>query len=232
VKRGEVVLNGSEHHHLSRVARLRVGEEIHLFDEKGVKYFARIDEISAEATRLVILGAEERAAPSVRIILGQAVLKAKAMDFLIQKTTELGIFAIAPVVASRSVVRVEDGDKKKTERWANIALAASKQSKSGWVPTIWPAQDLPRFVAAQTSPVKIVLSEHEGRPLRERVLESMALRPGEVVLLVGPEGGWTPDEERMIRAHGFEAVSLGRTILRAETASLCAAAILTHFWDG
>jgi 16S rRNA (uracil1498-N3)-methyltransferase len=60
----------------------------------------------------------------------------------------------------------------------------------------------------------------------------MAPRPEEAVLLVGPEGGWTADEERMIRAHGFEAVSLGRTILRAETASLCAAAILSHFWEG
>jgi len=229
---GEVVLKGSEHHHLSRVVRLRVGEDVHLFDDKGVKYFARIEEISTDATRLVILGAEERAVASIRIILGQAVLKAKAMDFLIRKTTELGVFAIAPVVASRSVVRIENGDKKKTERWANIALAASKQSKSGWVPRIWPAQELPAFVAAQTSPVKIVLSEHEGRPLRQRVLESMVPRPEEAVLLVGPEGGWTADEERMIRAHGFEAVSLGRTILRAETASLCAAAILSHFWEG
>ena len=227
-----LILEGREHHHLSRVARCRSGEVIWLFDESGMKYKAKVGWIGPEATNLTVL---ERVRPEARrteISLGQALIKAKGMDLLIQKATELGIAALFPIVAARSVVKVGEGGEKKAERWITIAREASKQSKSCLVPRISPPQPLDEFLRKFDAAVKIVLSENQGRPLREIVRLTGNEPPPDALILVGPEGGWTPGEEKRIRGCGYEAVSLGRSILRAETAALSAVAIVSHFWNG
>ena len=225
------ILRGAEHHHLSRVVRLRPGEDVGLFDEAGVLYSARVVHVGAEETELLLSSAGEAAAGPVRITLGQAVLKAKAMDTVVQKAAELGLYAIAPFISRRSVVRPTDRSPQRTERWSKIALAAAKQSRSGRVPRILVVSGLEDLSAAERGGVKLFLSERGGVLLRDILSGPPEARPSEVLLLIGPEGGWEDGEEERLRAAGFRAVSLGGTILRAETAALAAAAIVSHYWN-
>ncbi len=227
--RGRIM--GAEHHHLGRVARLRPGDEVGLFDETGGRYAARIEKIGPDGTDVVILSAEAAAAPRVRLTLGQSVLKAKAMETVVQKATELGVSAIAPLLSRRSVVRPGRGNGSPVERWLRIARAAAKQSGSGRLPRIGEPVRMAAFLAEDRGGEKLVLTERGGTPLRDLLAGPGALRPDEATLVVGPEGGWDAAEEEEILASGFRAVSLGRAILRAETASLVAAGMALHFWD-
>jgi len=224
-----MILTGSEHHHLSRVVRSKIGDIVWLFDEEGARYKSRIEEIGVDRTKLVIMEESGRTELSTRIVLGQALLKAKAMDFVVQKATELGLFALAPVIAERSIAKIDDRVEKKVERWMEIARQAAKQSRSGLVPRISRPEPLAAFLRDHEAPQKIFLCEKGGRLLRDLVQKGEP--PPEVVALIGPEGGWTDVEEKTIAACGYEAVSLGKAILRAETAALCALFLLSHFWN-
>ncbi len=225
-------LQGSEHHHLSRVARLGPGEEVWLFDEEGERVRARVEKVTAEATSLKIM--ERRAAdtqgPGVTLAL--AVLKGKAMDEVISGAVEWGIENLVPVLTERTVVKLAAGSGPKTERWKSVALAAAKQCKSGRVPRIEPVQGLNAFLAGRRPGRKVLLSEGGGRPLRDLAAEPGPAEGSESwTLLVGPEGGWTERELEAAAEAGFVPASLGRRILRASTAALSAAAILIHARD-
>jgi len=226
-----ITLAGPEHHHLSHVVRLKPGELVWLFDRTGARYRARIEEIGKDMTKLSLLEDAGQIEFRSRIILGQALLKAKAMDLVVQKSTELGLFMLAPIVTARSVVKVTDRSERKVERWTKITREASKQSKSGLVPRIHPPQPLNAFFKSHDAAQKIVLKEKGGQPLRDIVLKTLGASPSDVALLVGPEGGWTPEEEKLIAARGYESASLGRIVLRAETAAICALSIVSHFWN-
>ena len=224
-------LTGAEHHHLSRVVRVTLGDDVWLFDDRGMTYRARVEAITPEETRLAILEQQGPRTRPLRITLGQALLKAKGMELVIQKATEFGVYAIAPIEAARSVVRAGHREAKINDRWIKIALAASKQSHSGMLPRIFAPRPLKDFLGDPPGPVTLALNERGGRPLREIVRGSGKEPPVDVRVLVGPEGGWTTGEERLILEAGAITVSLGGNVLRAETAALAAAAILTHFWS-
>jgi 16S rRNA (uracil1498-N3)-methyltransferase len=224
-------LTGDEHHHLSRVVRMTVGDDVWLFDDRGMTYRARVEAITPEETRLAILEQQGPRTRLFRITLGQALLKAKGMELVIQKATEIGVYAIAPIETARSVVQAGHREAKTNDRWMKIVLAASKQSHSGLLPRIFAPRALKDFLGDPPGPVTLALSERGGRPLREIVLGTGKEPPADVRILVGPEGGWTTSEERLILEAGAITVSLGGNVLRAETAALAAVAILTHFWS-
>ena len=152
------------------------------------------------------------------------------MDFVVQKAAEFGLFAVVPILTSRSVARIDEGGGKKIERWTKIAREAAKQSKWGLIPRIHAVLDLEAFLKSRAGEIMVFFSENGGRPLRDVVLARSDRPPTEASALIGPEGGWTGAEEALMTAAGYEAVSLGGAILRAETAALSAAAILSHFW--
>lgn len=226
-------LEGREHHHLSKVARLRPRDEIWLFDEEGARYRARIEDIGRERTRLRLLEKLEPTKRRSKITLAQALLKAKPMDWVIQKGTELGMFSFVPVLSERCVVKVEDRSAQKVQRWNQIAREAFKQCRSGLVPAILAPQPLDNFLREWEADKKLFFSERPGLPLKDivRPARDSETQPPEVLILVGPEGGWTQAEEDKVLRRGYEAVSLGPNILRAETAALAAMAIISHFWD-
>jgi 16S rRNA (uracil1498-N3)-methyltransferase len=229
------VLDGREHHHLSTVLRARPGDVVVLFDEDGAKYSVRIEEITAAATTLSCLSRTPGEIRRTRIVLAQALLKSKAMDFVVQKAAELGLAEFFPVAAARSVSKIEPQGGRKIERWEQIAREASKQSRLGLGLRIHPPRSLSAFLADPPAAMRLYLNEHGG-PLLKDLLRGgaeavSAVGPDSVAVLVGPEGGWTPEEQETIAGHGFEPVSLGRPVLRAETAALSAAALLSHFWS-
>lgn len=228
------VIEGAEHRHLALVLRVRPGDEVRLFDEDGTRYRCRVESAAKGRTRLSVL--ESQAAPDrprVRIALGQALLKNKAMDFVVQKAVELGAAEIVPVAAERSVVHADDGWDRKSARWARIAREAAKQSRRGAVPAIGRPVPVSRL-AARPEPAngRFVLTERGGPPLKAFLCPPDDGGPPDGVLVaVGPEGGWTPSEEAALSGHGFRAASLGAGVLRAETAALAALALIDHLWN-
>ena len=220
-------LQGDEHHHLCRVLRVKPGTRVSLFDEDGRRYLAVVENPEKERTVLRIEGTEEGVRPGTRITLAQSMLKAQAMDGVVRKATELGAAAILPVCARRSVARAEGEAGRKTERWRRIALEAAKQCKITYPPDILPVST-PARLAERQDELRLLLNENGGRPLRDVLIREV---PKCALLAVGPEGGWEPEEESLFLGRGFETVSLGRTVMRAETAALAGLAMLSHFWD-
>jgi 16S rRNA (uracil1498-N3)-methyltransferase len=158
------------------------------------------------------------------------------MDLIIQKATELGVQAVVPVKASRSVLKLEGGEGPRLERWRKIAREAAKQSRRTDIPLIHAPCPFSVFLESRDEPKKLILCEDGGKFLRDILVDApedsaSPERPG-VVLLVGPEGGWSKGEEQQAIEKGFEAVSLGTRILRAETAALAALAAIQIFWGG
>jgi 16S rRNA (uracil1498-N3)-methyltransferase len=229
------VLEGEEHHHLGKVLRIKPGKRVWLIDEEGERYLAEVIEVGKHQTKLNILEKAEKPETKIHLTLAQALIKSKKMDFLIQKATELGMTFFIPVVASRSVVRIQQKEAKKVERWQKIAAGAAKQSRRSFVPSVQPPQRYRSFIMSRHETRRLLLCEALGRYLREILAEV----PGSptnggipsVIIAVGPEGGWAKEEVRFALENGFEAVSLGNEVLRSETAALAALAMISHFWS-
>lgn len=230
-------LYGDEHHHLSKVARIKPEERVWLFDEQGTNYMAKVEEIRKDMTSLSILQTLDENKPKIKITLAQALLKSKKMDLIIQKSTELAVTNIIPVITARTIVKVEEKIQKKKERWKKIALEAVKQSQRSFLPSISSPMPIEKLVERRGDEKKLLLSENKGKYLRDILIENsgsaykMLEPPSSVLILVGPEGGWTEEEEKYILSNAYEAVSLGEQTLRAETAALCSLVLISHFWN-
>jgi 16S rRNA (uracil1498-N3)-methyltransferase len=229
-----IVLQGDEHRHLARAARVRAGEEIWLFDGRGRRCHARVEKVAADRTEVVVLETEEPESPRTRIALAACLVESKTLETILEKAAELGCSDFMPVVSARSLKAAGERIDRKLERWRRIAREAAKQCKARLLTEVHPPRPLKEVLRHPGVERRLFLSEHGGRPLKD-ILTASAPKPEgppvRVLLLVGPKGGWTAGEEREIRQAGFEAVSLGRRILRAETAALAGAAMIAHFWD-
>jgi len=231
-----VLIYGEEHHHLSKVARIKPKEKVWLFDEQGTNYLARVEEIEKDRTRLSILKEREKEEPKAKITLAQALIKAKKMELILQKATELGLTTFIPVIAARSIVKIEKKIVTRLERWQKISREATKQSGRSIIPDILPPQHLGRLVEERSEERKFFLCENRGHYLKDILLQDLDSpqkdnQPFSVIVLAGPEGGWTAEEESLILRHGYEAVSLGKYILKSETAAISSLAIVSHFWN-
>jgi 16S rRNA (uracil1498-N3)-methyltransferase len=225
-----VRLSAEDSRHLVQVLRLGIGAPVRLFDGMGMEYEGRVTSIdrgtvavAVEATR------RSRCESPLEMILLQGFLKEKKMDLLVRQATELGVSRFVPVFARRSVPRPEAGRlESRFERWEKIATEALKQCRRGRVPAIGPACGTEDALAlVKHCVLKIVFWEEGGRHLNEILADIQ--RPAEsVALLMGPEGGLGADEIAAAREAGFEVASLGPRILRAETATVAACALLQH----
>jgi 16S rRNA (uracil1498-N3)-methyltransferase len=228
------LLDEEEHHHLCRVLRMGPGEKVWLVDEQGSSYRAEVEEVGRRQTRLLLRERMEASERRLRLVLAQALIKSKTMDLVIQKATELGVEVIIPVEAARSVVRLEEKQAGKLVRWRNIAREAAKQSRRSEIPVIQTPQPYSSFLEARDEPRRLILCEDGGVILRD-ILAVGPAQPGytgvpAVVVLVGPEGGWTNREKEQAVEKGFEAVSLGNRILRSDTAALAILAAISILW--
>lgn len=225
---------GEKAHYVATVLRCRTGDILTVFNGRGVSYKTIIANITKkEVVSEVVSITKGGAEPSLNLTLIQGLLKGDKMDLVIQKTTELGISRVIPVVTERSQVR----STGKTVRWRKIAEEASRQSGRVNVPVICE----PLFFEALFS-----LDNHHGLPdmvsslifwedggIRlQDSLESIGRTDRPFALAVGPEGGFREDEVRMAVARGFTTVSLGNRILRAETAAITAVAIMQFSLGG
>ncbi len=231
----EVIIYGREHHHLARVLRLKTGERIRIFNEKGEIFSAVIKRVEPERTIIQLENQIESEQIEIPLTLAQAFLRPKIMDWLITKMAELRVAKIIPIITQRTVIKLENISAHKISRWKSLALEAAKQSQTSFVPEIYAPLKLKEFVLSCEEEKKYFLSEHGGELLKDilnRDLQDLAqTKPVSVVFCVGPEGGWTKEEEHLFLDHAFVPVSLGKRIYRAETATFMVASILTHFWN-
>jgi 16S rRNA (uracil1498-N3)-methyltransferase len=232
-----VLLTGEEHHHLHSVVRMKPGDNVWLFDDTGNEYLARVEYTARDNTRLSVMEKIQKKEFPVKITLAQSLIKTRRLEFLLQKSTELGADRFLPVISSRSIVKIEGKIEKKLERWSRIVREAAKQSGNTKVPTILPPKPLREVLGEEEEGLKIFLNERGGTYLKEilqeehdSVKQGMGI-PSSVRVLIGPEGGWTEQEERDILEHGFKAISLGPQTLRTETAAISCLVLINHFWN-
>jgi len=223
VSGNRAILTGDHAEHLARVLRARVGQEFDIATELAVRK-SRITSIAERRVEFE-LGEEVPAATAAKITLALAVFKFDRMEWAIEKCTELGVAHIVPVIAQRTDVHLAAATIKRTERWRRIARQAAEQSRRALPPEIAAPVELPEALRLPGD-VRIVLAESEENALLRDVLGPLPQK-AEIVLAVGPEGGWTIDEFESFHQAGWTSASLGKTVLRAETAAIAATAIAT-----
>jgi 16S rRNA (uracil1498-N3)-methyltransferase len=226
-------ITGDLLHHLRNSLRLHPGDSLTLNDACGTRYRVEVTSVSSQAIDSRII--DRQVEPTGRtspIVLGQALIKGDKMDWVIQKATELGVATIVPMYSLHSVIRPnpERLDHQRT-RWNRIARDAAQQSERWTLPTIADPISLAEICRQYaTSPLKGMLTERSS----SASLATISLpqdRSGSIVLLIGPEGGWAPDEQNLAQEQGFLPLSLGPRILRAETAAIAALSILQSRLD-
>ena len=220
VSGSRAALVGANAEHLARVLRARIGQEFDIAAEGRVRR-GRIVSITPEKVEFE-LGEELAAAALPEIALVLAVFKFDRMEWGIEKATELGVARLLPLVAKRTDSHLASAAVKRVERWRRIAREAAQQSRRVTPPEIVAPVRL-REILDFAADRRIVLSEGEDQVL---LRQAVAGSRGTLALAIGPEGGWTSDEERAFREHGWIAASLGPTILRAETAAIAAISIV------
>jgi 16S rRNA (uracil1498-N3)-methyltransferase len=217
-------------HHL-HVVRQQSGDELVLFNGEGGQVRARLAEIGKRraSAEVIALEAVDVELP-FRVTLAQGLPEGSKMDWIVEKAVELGAAGIIPLAAQRSVVRLS-GDRadKRLAHWQGVVVSASEQCGRNRLADVAPVQDANRWLATPATGTRILLSPRADASLAQWV---RATPPQDVTLLVGPEGGFTDQEEETARAAGALALSMGPRVLRTETAGLAALAILAAGWGG
>jgi 16S rRNA (uracil1498-N3)-methyltransferase len=220
-----LVLEGDEALHCARVLRKAPGDKIEIFDGVGRVATATLTDVSKNSVTARIDEVKQHASRVSEVHLLAAMIKAEAFEWLLEKAAELGAASVRPVVTARSVVHLDGSQlNKKLCKWRRHMVESAKQCHTPWVPALEPPASLAEVLERlPASSVRLMpaLSEHSRR-LHE--LDFSAALP--VFVLVGPEGDFTEEEEELARLRGFQPVTLGSLILRAETASIAALAII------
>ena len=218
---------GAQAEHMARVLRTQPGMEADVV-AGGHVFHAEVAAITPREVRFNLI-AELEADPALPLTLVLAIYKFDRMEWAIEKATELGVAAIAPVIARRTEKHLAEAAEKRTERWRRIVIESSQQSRRSDVPLIHEPASLSSRVRAASAATRIVLAEQERTTtLCNALNEAVAAAGTEMPTLeiaIGPEGGWAPEEEALFDANGWRAASLGPRILRAETAAIAALAV-------
>lgn len=225
-------LNGREAHHALRVLRLKPGDDALVMDGAGGEFFCRVETAGKDRLSLRVKNRNFIPPLPCAIALFVGIPKGKIIESIIQKSVELGARTIAPLLAERVVTRLdEEAAGEKREQWQQVAIEAMKQCGTAWLPEIKTPATIERFLAQKEKPeLQLVGSlQKERRHPREvfREFERSHRRlPQSAAVWIGPEGDFTPDELKSIQNAGAQPISLGRLVLRVETAAIYCLSIL------
>ena len=228
-------LDEAEAHHALNVLRLKAGDRVVAFDGRGNEATVEVGEGSKKSLPLRVVHAAKTPPLPCRIVLAQAVPKGKNMDLIIQKATELGAAEIAPLLSERTVVRYEDERGEagaKREKWQVIAIEAAKQCGQNWLPAVGLPKSPREFLAVRAKDFDLMLIaslQPDARHPRAWLAEFPPAKPPKsVLILVGPEGDFTPAEISMSKAAGCRPITLGPIVLRTETAAIYCLSVLSY----
>ena len=212
----KIILEKSSAHHLLKVLRKKEGDKIILFDGKGNSCIAVITSVSRSQLELEIIDLNERTFRSgVEINLGQSSIKSDPLHLIIQKATELGVVSFCPLITDRSAVKIKM-TKNRSLKWDLIARGACEQCGENWLPVIEDPMKLDKWASAVKSKVKVVLYPNADNKISDIDFKDS------VALAIGPEGDFTEYEVDSLTEKGFIPVTIGKRILRAETAAISA----------
>jgi len=229
-----LVLTESEAHHCRNVLRLGPGDKVVLFNGQGGEITAEIVSSGASKIDLRKLHAAQTPPLRCRITLGQAIPKGKNMDLIVQKAVEIGAAEIVPILSDRTVVRLDDESAaSKQAKWQSIAIEAAKQCGQNWLAHVQVPQKLSQFFQDHRRfDLQLIGSlQSDAKHLKKILAQFLAEhgdRPTSVLMLVGPEGDFTPAELSLARSHGCQPITLGPIVLRVETASIYCLSILSY----
>ena len=220
---GGVTLDLDETRHLRDVLRLRVGDEVSIFDGTGHEFHCTVEDIGKNSSTLVVM---EEIAPSspespFEITVAATVMNGEKYDLIIQKAVELGVTRLIPLNTIRCDVKLSDAEKR-MDRWRRIALEATKQSGRATLMQIGEPAGFDGLISNLNGENAILFSERDGQGFQAITADK------KITAIFGPKGGWDDSELRAAAKHGIAIVTLGGRILRAETASIAITAILQH----
>jgi 16S rRNA (uracil1498-N3)-methyltransferase len=228
VRNGRAEISGADAQHLTRVLRVENGQQYEISDNRDV-YLAEVESARKERVVFQTISKIEGIEPPVKLILCASLIKFDHFEWMIEKATELGVARIVPVIAMRTEHGLEKAAHKRLERWRRIGLEASQQSRRAYLPEI----DAPARLAgvlSTSADYRYALDENpDARPLAS-ALPKARTASDTVAVLTGPEGGWTDRERTEFTASHWTPVSMGPSILRAETAALAALAVVGAAW--
>jgi 16S rRNA (uracil1498-N3)-methyltransferase len=227
------LLDAEQSHHCAQVMRQAVGDHFSVFDGHGLEAKARITEIGRDEVKYQILAKASSPRATYPVWLAQALTKPKSMDLIFQKATELGVSELASLQSDHSIAQVDDEKAEaKVEKWRKLTIEAAKQCGQNWLPTVHPPVSPKDFIAGiPRGAIKLIASlQNEAKPLKSALREQLqGLKAGSpIVVMIGPEGDFTPAEIGQARSAGFAPVSLGKIILRAETAAFFALSAIAY----
>src|ERR1051325_9513347 len=231
----QVVLRGSEAHHARNVLRMQAGDKLVVFNGAGRELTAEITNINDNEIRLRKLHESETAPLRCRIVLGQAIPKGKNMDLIVQKAVEIGAAEISPIISERTIVQLDsENAAQKQIKWQQIAIEAAKQCGQNWLPRVCTPKKLRDFLSdsEQAFDLSLIGSLQPDAQHLKTILENYRKehgdRPRSVLMLVGPEGDFTPAELALARRHACQPITLGPIILRGETAAIYCLSVLSY----
>lgn len=223
-------LTGSDAHHARSVLRLQPADRAVVFDGAGREATVALTALDSGGVRFRIL--QETATPPLRcrITLAQAIPKGKNMDLIVQKAVEIGAAEIFPLLSARTVVQLDpESAAQKQAKWQQVAIEAAKQCGQNWLPQVHPPRSPEAFLAAAGRyDLRLIGSLQPGARHLKELLAELPARPASVLMLIGPEGDFTPAEIALARTHGCAPLTLGPIILRVETAAIYCLSILSY----
>src|SRR5881275_2968159 len=228
-------LAGAEAHHARDVLRMNRGEKLVLFNGRGREMTAEVVDLNGDEIRLRKLHEADTPPLRCQIVLGQAIPKGKNMELIVQKAVEIGAAEIAPIISDRTVVQLDsENASQKQAKWQQIAIEAAKQCGQNWLPHVQASKKLAEFFSAseQAFDLRLIGSLQPDAQQLKEILETYSSehgdRPRSVLMLVGPEGDFTPAELALARRHGCHPITLGPIILRVETAAIYCLSVLSY----
>jgi len=226
VSDGFATLSDEESHHALKVLRLKPGDALSLFDGEGTEYPAVVKGIKRGRVTCVLTETIHHLPDSPKVTLAVAVLKPAAMAWLVEKAVEIGVQAIQPMQTDRTVGRGT------VDRWRRIAVAAAKQCERAFLPLIDPVRPFEAIAVPPPHAHHVTLLCLERRPCTLMAcLERVRSFASELMVLVGPEGGFTPQEVALAESRGLQTVGLGPRVLRSETAALAVLSVIRYGSD-
>jgi len=229
-----IFITGEDVNHITKVLRLSLNDIIIICDGQGNDYKAAIDEIGRKEVKARILERTvSKSEPDIQVVLFQGLPKSDKMEYIIQKTTELGVSEIVPVITKRTVVKINDkkAEKNKLERWQKIAVEAAKQSNRGRIPYVSPPVLFDRAIELmKEADLRIMPYEKETtNPLKDVLVNKTGIK--KIGIFIGPEGGFDDEEVEKACESGIDTVTLGPRILRTETAGVAVLSIVMYQYE-
>ena len=234
VSGNKIIIEGSDVNHITKVLRMKIGEELMVCDGTGLDYFCTIAKLDSDAVFCDVCNKwESYSELPVKVTLFQGLPKADKMELIIQKTVELGVYEIVPVAMQRSIAKLDDKKAgRKIERWQSISESAAKQAGRGIIPKVTEPMSFAEALeyAKEMDSIIVPYENAKGISYTKEVI-SEAKACARLAIFIGPEGGFADSEIESAKEAGAKLVTLGNRILRTETAGMATLAILMYEFE-